>query len=412
MRVTVYNPLTASSYWRMAAVLTELRHDAVIGLPGTQKRVAVDAPPYQSHKFNGAWGLSWGFRRGAYESNRSAGVSLLFSSRWYRQGHLRRVCCPPLPLSGRCGAAVVKHGLGHFCFIVLYLPPKPSGRGEATPWRKTLDAVYKWTDGLLMSLPTRCMPVSMLDLNDRLGRPRAEEPHDLIGTVGAGVEGDSATRFRALLRRHSIAVPQTFHLATPTFYGSSGRSRIDFVATLPSVQFSRIFVNFTAGRRLQLIPAAGPRDHMPLTMDLVTNGMRHCPDPTRGRWDHEKIEEMLSDPVARLTFFKELETKIRNSSIVGLAATEATPDDAWENLVQIIQETAGPYLHQEAPRPTRPLALERRRPLLELGTARRLTGSSSDQSLVEKAKTEITRVEKQDASIFSLALEKTKGNVA
>ena len=147
------------------------------------------------------------------------------------------------------------------------------------------------------------------------------------------------------LRRHSIAVPQTFHLATPTFYGSSGRSRIDFVATPPSVQFSRIFVNFTAGRRSQLIPAAGPRDHMPLTKDSVTNGMRHCPDPTRGTWDHEKIEEMLSDPVARLTFFKELETKIRNSSIVGLAATEATSDDTWENLVQIIQETAGPYLH-------------------------------------------------------------------
>ena len=107
MRVSVYNPLTASSYWRMGAVLTELRHDAVIGLPGTQKRFAVDAPP--SHKFNGAWGLSWGFRRGAYESKRSAGVLLLFSSRWYRQGQLRRVCCPPLPLSGRCGAAVVKN---------------------------------------------------------------------------------------------------------------------------------------------------------------------------------------------------------------------------------------------------------------------------------------------------------------
>ena len=85
------------------------------------------------------------------------------------------------------------------------------------------------------------MPVLMLDLNDRLGRPRAEEPQDLIGTVGAEVEGDSASRFGALLRRHSIAVPQTFHLATPTLYGSSGRSRIDFVATPPSVQFSRIW---------------------------------------------------------------------------------------------------------------------------------------------------------------------------
>ena len=110
----------------------------------------------------------------------------------------------------------------------------------------------------------------MLDLNDRLGRPRAEEPRDLIGTVGAGVEGDSATRFsfRALVHVDTqLLCHRRFHLATRTFYGSSGRSRIDFVATHPSVQFSRIFVNFTAGGRLQLILAAGPHDHMPLTMD-------------------------------------------------------------------------------------------------------------------------------------------------
>ena len=146
-----------------------------------------------------------------------------------------------------------------------------------------------------MSLPTRCMPVLMLGPNDRLGRPRVEELRDFIGMVGAGVEGDSATRFRALLRRHSIAVRQRFHLATPTFYGSSGRSRIDFVATHPSVQFSRIFVNFTADRRLQLILAAGPRDQ--LAMDLVTSGMRHCPDLTRGRWDHEKSKKCSGIPL-------------------------------------------------------------------------------------------------------------------
>ena len=123
--------------------------------------------------------------------------------------------------------------------------------------------------------------------------------------------------------------------------------------------------------------------------------MRHCPDRTRGRWDNEKIEEMLSDPRCKAHFFKELETEVRNSSIVGSAATEATPDNAWENLVQKVQEPAGPYLHQGAPRLTRPLALERRRVLLKLGTARRLTGSSGHHSPAEKAKTEITRVKKQ-----------------
>ena len=176
------------------------------------------------------------------------------------------------------------------------------------------------------------------------------------------------------------------------------------------MQLSCIFVKFSACRRLQLIPSTGPRDHMPLTLDLVTDGMRHCPDPRRGRWDHEKIEEVLSDPIARLTCFQELETNIRNSTVVGRAATDATPDDAWENLVQIIQGTAGPYFHQCAPQFTRPLALERRRLLQELGTARHLTGVSTDQTLVQKARAEVTRVQKQMRRFSRWLLQRRRAN--
>ena len=194
-----------------------------------QRRSAADAPLHQSLKFEGAWGLSWGYRRGAHESNRGAGVSLLFCTRWFRQGQVRRVCSPPLPLSGRCGAAVVKNGLGHFCYIViLHMPPQPSGRGDATDYSCFF---------------TRWFLVLMLDL-----RPRADEPPDLIGTVGAGIDGDSA-------------IPSSFFPPFPcsavhffawqhTFCGTSGRSRMDFVATPSTVQYSRVFVDVTAGRRL------------------------------------------------------------------------------------------------------------------------------------------------------------------
>ena len=102
MRVTVYDPLTVLLENGCRSHRIETRCCNWTSRDTEEKRVAVDAPPYQSHKFNGACGLSWRFRRGAYESSRGAGVSLLFSSRWYRQGHSRRVCCPPLPLSGRC----------------------------------------------------------------------------------------------------------------------------------------------------------------------------------------------------------------------------------------------------------------------------------------------------------------------
>ena len=85
-------------------------------------------------------------------------------------------------------------------------------------------------------------------------------------------------------------------------------------------------------------------------------------------------------------------------------------DDAWENLVQIIQERAGPSLHQGAPRPTLPLALERRRLLLKLGTARRLTGSSADQTPVENAKIEVSRLEKQRRRLSRWPLRKRRAN--
>ena len=183
----------------------------------------------------------------------------------------------------------------------------------------------------------------------------------------------------------SLLCHPLFRLATPTFCGTSGRSRMDFVATPPTVQYSRVFVDVTAGRRLQLIPSTSPRDHMPLTLDLVTTGLCR-PDPTCGRWDHEKIEDMLSRiPSRGSPSFRSLRQKTRTSTIWG-AATDAKPDVAWETLVQIIQEATGPHFYQGTPRPTRPLALERRRLLQEFGTARRLTGASADQTLVGGSK--------------------------
>ena len=234
---------------------------------------------------------------------------------------------------------MVKNGLGHFCYIVLYLPPKPSGRGEATPWRKTLDAICKWTDGLLMSLPTRCFSV-LIDWDDR-----APMNHLISSVLWVLVAKERAPHGSELfydvifLQCHP---PSAWRL--PLSMG--GRSRIDFVATPPTVQYSRVFVNFTAGRRLQLIPSTCPHDNMPLTLDLVTTGLRHCPDPTCGPWDHEKIEDVLADPISRLTFFQELETKIRTSTVVGRAATRCLANSCSDH------SGDSKSLLQEAPRPS------------------------------------------------------------
>ena len=195
---------------------------------------------------------------------------------------------------------------------------------------------------------------------------------------------------------------QHFTWRLPHFMVQAERSRIDFVATLPSVQFSRIFVNFSAGPRLQLIPSTGPRDHMPLTLGLMTGGGRDCPDPTRGRWDHEKIEEMLSDPIARLTFFQELQTNIRNSTVVGRAATDATLDDALEKSCANYSRNSWSLL---LPR------CATIHPTARIGTAtpfERFGHSTTSDRGLSRSET----CGKTDATTLTLALAKEKGKLA
>ena len=143
----------------------------------------------------------------------------------------------------------------------------------------------RWTTHVSPNALSACVDVGP---KRPIGRPRADESPDLIGKVGGGGgrgnEGDSATRFRALLRCHSIAVPFNISLGHSHMLWFKRTITNGLCCHTPrqcsSLASSPIF---SAGRRLQLIPSLGPRDHVPLTLDLVTDGMRHCPDPTRPR---------------------------------------------------------------------------------------------------------------------------------
>ena len=80
-------------------------------------------------------------------------------------------------------------------------------------------------------------------------------------------------KLRELLDEHHMAAINTFFPAGATYYGQFGNnSRIDYVC-LPRTMLARVEsckVLFSVGKRLQLIPAAGKRDHMPLQC-----GFRH-----------------------------------------------------------------------------------------------------------------------------------------
>jgi hypothetical protein len=94
-----------------------------------------------------------------------------------------------------------------------------------------------------------------------------------FGAEQPAPENYNGGKLRELLDEHHMAAINTFFPAGDTYYGQFGNnSRIDYVC-LPQTMLARVEsckVLFSAGKRLQPIPAAGKRDHMPLQC-----GFRH-----------------------------------------------------------------------------------------------------------------------------------------
>lgn len=212
------------------AIVKELRYDAVITLTGTQKRQWNDEPA-DSARLDKHWGFAWGWRASQRDSNKAAGVTLLFKQRWFNEAEVRQVHHPPMSMAGRAGAVTLEGPRGHFCFAAVYWPPRPNGAAARAKWAKTIGALTKWMDDLWAKLPARVLPVLLGDLNDRLGRPRsgAAACEGLVGSVGAEDEGEASSRLREWLQRHRMCVPSTFAPLGPTFFGTTSSSRIDYV---------------------------------------------------------------------------------------------------------------------------------------------------------------------------------------
>ena len=143
MRVTVYNPLTASSYWRMAAGLTELRHACCNWTSrGTEEscggHTALSVAPIQRCVGSFMGTSTWCLR---VKQKCWCVVALLVSlvqTRIFATGMLPAT---PVERTMRCRGGKKKKRPRTFLFHCSLLASLAiAGRGEATPWRKTLDA--------------------------------------------------------------------------------------------------------------------------------------------------------------------------------------------------------------------------------------------------------------------------------
>jgi len=166
---------------RLQDVLTQLGAH-VIGLQGTRYRSDRSFRAYTRKQY-----FVWDWVAGRTKhSNSSTGVMIALRRGYVRRHHARRVWQTPPSIQGRGGAIRVNTPVLDACFIVGYVPPEST---EARH-RESSQAVYAWMHETVSSLPTRCMPVVMLDANGHMGCVRwGETRQDLMVEAEEAVGG-------------------------------------------------------------------------------------------------------------------------------------------------------------------------------------------------------------------------------
>ena len=96
------------------------------------------------------------------------------------------------------------------------------------------------------------------------------------------------------------------------------------------------------GHRLQLIPAAHPRDHLPVLVLLSLHMRRVGQDQQRmHRWDFDRMATALQPgSVERASFLKEMDKNmLEQSEQMEKALSAPASDEAWKLSIQALVET-------------------------------------------------------------------------
>ena len=193
---------------------------------------------------------------------------------------------------------------------------------QLTASRQLLD----WMRILLSSWPSRVFTLAAGDLNSGVGRFRD-------GNLAAQNEaGDNIVEMAMSLE---LGILNTmWRTGGPTYCGLAGhRSTIDYALVPLSGSGCMQKVTCCKGRKLQLIPAAHPRDHLPVLVLLSLRMRRVGQDQQRAqRWDFDRMAiALLQGSAERESFLKELDKSSGDQSEqLEEALSAPAADDSWK----------------------------------------------------------------------------------
>ena len=311
-----YNALSLVQTRRLRHILSELRWNSIVCIQGTQRRTNEQVVQYTIPGFNI---IEWGC---STHSGKSAGLVIAVRNKLFSFKHMVRVFTPPEEFIGRAGAIRLKRGDVDFLVVNVYAPVNPHLQKD----KQYIVRLWAWVGRVLSLAPARCVPVLCTDANARLGRGTRVPS---VGTFDAVAENFNGEQLRELLTEHHMVATNTFFPAGDTYFGNFGRnSRIDYVCIPQSMlqAVERCNVLYAQGKRLQLIPAVGKRDHMPVQCVFRHKLLFELRDSASG-WDTDALAQGVLQGFKREQLLAECEKELGKVDVSSYA--NQSPDAIW-----------------------------------------------------------------------------------
>ena len=207
-----------------------------------------------------------------------------------------------------------------------------------------------WVRTCLSSWPRRVFTLAAGDLNSGVGRFRDETNAEClsVGEFHHASQNEAGDNFVEMSLSPQQGILNTMWRAGgPTYCGLAGhRSTIDHIlVTLCSECVKKVVTCWKLGRKLQLIPAAHPRDHLPVLVLLALRMRKVGQDQQRTRWDLDRSNRSTARISRTESFFKELDKNLRDQSVkLEKALFAPAVDDSWELWIQTMVETGKKFL--------------------------------------------------------------------
>ena len=170
--------MNASSLERLEEIAIATKGFDMRVLVGTGNRASNEEPPqgFARQSVLDKVALHAGHGTGPH-TNKSAGITFMFGGgkSIFQEQSLVQARTLKGTAKGR-GAMIRFKATGvDIAFIGAYYPPTPTSKEQQQIYLRTCDKITEWLNEVISNLPSQCLPLLHLDLNDGMGQTRAAQ---------------------------------------------------------------------------------------------------------------------------------------------------------------------------------------------------------------------------------------------